>query len=298
MLRLPPSVPTTSVVLILALIALVSLVISYIGAAVGLVLGQLRLILLVLWIGPLAGAATSLAVSSVGALFGALRHARDGRVSARLVLSFGVPSALAAFASASLAPTIDPQWLEAAIALTLLLSGMVMEIKRRRARAAAATVSSGEDAPAANTAADPPADPPAAPAADAPAHDPPRAKRRSTLLVEMAAGSALGALAGIVGLLLGTLRLPLLLRLAPTPAVAVGSNMAIGALTGALAGVAALREGTVDPLAFAVLAPVTMIAAHLGARTTGTLKRDTLLAMIAWVLILSGLLMVAQALLP
>ena len=305
MLRSPPSVPTTSVVLILALIALVSLVVSYIGAAVGLVLGQLRLILLVLWLGPLAGAATSLAISSVGALFGALRHGREGRVSGRLILSFGVPSAIAAFASASLAPTIDPQWLEAAIALTLLVSGTVMELKRRRSRTAATT----EDSPdrpqadpesantAANTAANTPADNPTGAPADAPADHPARPKRRSTLLIEMAVGSALGAIAGIVGLLLGTLRLPLLLRLAPTPAIAVGSNMAIGALTGALAGIAALREGTVDPLAFAVLAPVTMIAAHLGARTTGTLKRETLLAMIAWILILSGLLMVVQGLL-
>ncbi len=297
--------PTIGVVLTLALIALVSLVISYIGAAVGLVLGQLRLILLVLWLGPLAGAATSLAVSSVGALFGALRHARDGRVSLRLVLSFGVPSAIAAFASASLAPTIDPHWLEIAIAVTLLLSGAIMEVKRRRSPAAEAAPPL-ETGPASTpgTAAengrtrrpDPEANPEENPEEN-PGEDPPR-RRRSTLLLEAAVGSALGALAGIVGLLLGTLRLPLLLRLAPTPALAVGSNMAIGAVTGAFAGIASLREGTVDPLAFAVLAPVTMLAAHLGARTTGTLRRETLLTMIAWVLILSGLLMIVQGLLP
>ncbi len=285
----PRSVPDTSVLMILALIALVSLVISYIGAAVGLVLGQLRLILLVLWLGPLAGAATSLAVSSVGALFGALRHAREGRVRGRLLLSFGLPSALAAFATASLAPSLDPHWLEMAIALTLLASGATMELKRRRSRR-----SDRPDLGPPNS--DPQSSDPKDSATSKTGATKTASPRRSLprLALEFGAGGALGALSGVVGLLLGTLRLPLLLRLVRDPAIAVGSNMAIGALTGALAAVAALREGTVDPLAFAVLAPVTMIATHFGARTTGTLRRETLLTMIAWILLLSGALMVVK----
>ena len=284
--------------MILALIALVSLVVSYIGAAVGLVLGQLRLILLVLWLGPLAGAATSLAVSSVGALFGALRHAREGRVRGRLLLSFGLPSALAAFATASLAPSVDPHWLEMAIALTLLASGATMELKRRYsgrskplktdAQCSDSQCSDSQCSDSQLSATDRPGP------ADAIRRTKAAIPRRSLprLALEFGAGGALGALSGVVGLLLGTLRLPLLLRLVRDPAIAVGSNMAIGALTGALAAIAALREGTVDPLAFAVLAPVTMIATHFGARTTGTLRRETLLTMIAWILLLSGALMV------
>ncbi|MCA9663565.1 MAG: sulfite exporter TauE/SafE family protein [Myxococcales bacterium] len=272
---------------LLALIALVSLVISYIGAAVGLVLGQLRLILLVVWLGPLTGAATSLAISSVGALFGALRHAREGRVRGRLLLTFGVPSALAAFASASFAPRIDPRWLELAIASTLLVSGAVMELRRRADRrdtGATGAADADADADANQTTGDAPADD------DAPEGPPPLRQ----VVLEVAVGGTLGALSGVVGLLLGSLRLPVLLRLVRAPKIAVGSNMAIGAITGSLAGLAAVREGTVDPLAFAVLAPVTMLATHFGARTTGSLRRETLIAWIAWVLIFSGLMMVAE----
>jgi hypothetical protein len=53
-----------------------------VGAAVGLVLGHLRLPLLVAHLGsPGAGASTHLAVSGLGALAGTARHARAGRSS-------------------------------------------------------------------------------------------------------------------------------------------------------------------------------------------------------------------------
>lgn len=90
-------------------------------------LGQLRVALLVYALGsPVAGAATSLAVSTAGTLIGTVRHARDGRVSLWLLLSVGGPSALAAFATARWAGGLDPRALKAAIAGVLLLSGAAM----------------------------------------------------------------------------------------------------------------------------------------------------------------------------
>ncbi|MEZ4451009.1 MAG: sulfite exporter TauE/SafE family protein [Nannocystaceae bacterium] len=266
--------PTTSDLLFLAPIALVSVVVTYIGAAVGLVLGQFRLLLLVYWLGPVIGAAPRRSISSVGALFGALRHARERRVAGRLLLTIGLPSAAGAFVSASLAPRAEPLWIEVAIAVTLVISGTAMLVKarqRRAARAAAAAAQGGASAEESMLVRPPPG--------------------RLRLLLEGLVGLLLGAISGLVGLLLGTLRLPVLLRLAPEPAIAVGTNMAIGALTGLVAAVAAVREGSVDPVAFGVLAPLTMIAAHLGARETASLRRDTLVALIAWILILSGALM-------
>lgn len=269
--------PTTSDLLFLAPIALVSVVVTYIGAAVGLVLGQFRLLLLVYWLGPVIGAATSLSVSSVGALFGALRHARERRVAIRLLLTLGVPSAIGAFVSASLAPKAEPLWIEVAIAATLLISGtsMLVKARQRRAARAAAQAAQGEVDAGESVIARPPTS-------------------RLRLFYEGLIGLVLGAISGLVGLLLGTLRLPVLLRLAPEPAIAVGTNMAIGALTGIVAAVAAVREGSVDPVAFGVLAPLTMIAAHLGARETASLRRATLVALIAWILILSALLMAVE----
>lgn len=249
--------------LFLALIAVVSLLLSYIGATVGLVLGQLRVALLVYALGSAAlGTATSLAISTAGTLVGTLRHAIDGRVQPTLLLSVGAPSAAAAFFTARYANLVDQRLLKLAIALTLIGTGAAMLIPRRAAPA---------DAP-------PPKIPP--------------------LAAEIGVGAALGALSGLVGLLLGSLRLPAMIRYArvPTP-TAIGTNMAIGTLTGLSAGVATFLEGQIDPLAFAVVAPTTVLGAHLGARRTGTLAPQTLTRVIAWVLAATGLLMLGEDLL-
>lgn len=249
--------------LFLALIAVVSLLLSYIGATVGLVLGQLRVALLVYALGSAAlGTATSLAISTAGTLVGTLRHAIDGRVQPTLLLSVGIPSAAAAFFTARYAHLVDQRLLKLAIALTLIGTGVAMLIPRRPAPA---------DAP--------------------PSKIPP-------LAAEVGVGAALGALSGLVGLLLGSLRLPAMIRYArvPTP-TAIGTNMAIGTLTGLSAGVATFLEGQIDPLAFAVVAPTTVLGAHLGARRTGSLAPETLARVIAWVLAATGLLMLGEDLL-
>mgnify|MGYP003594171575 CR=1 FL=1 len=247
--------------LFLALIALVSLLLSYIGATVGLVLGQLRVALLVYALGSAAvGTATSLAISTAGTLVGTLRHALDGRVQPTLLLSIGLPSAAAAFFTARHAHLVDQRLLKLAIAVTLIATGVAMLARRR----------------------------PAAPAEPAPTRVPP-------LVAEVAVGAALGAISGLVGLLLGSLRLPAMIRYArvPTP-TAIGTNMAIGTLTGLFAGFATFLEGQIDPLAFAVVAPTTVLGAHLGARKTGQLAPETLARVIAWVIAATGLLMLGE----
>lgn len=248
-------------VLALALIALVSLVLSYVGATVGLVLGQLRVALLTYALAsPAVGAATSLAISTAGTLAGAYRHAREGRVRVWLLLTVGGPSALAAYASARYAGLVDPRALKAAIGVTLALTGASM------LRPGAA-----------------------------PAEPTPVSSRRLAVALEVLVGALLGALSGLVGLLLGSLRLPAMLRLARVPAkVAVGTNMAIGAITGLSAGVATFLEGKVHWAAFAIVTPLTLVGAHLGARRTGSLDPAALRRWIAYVLLLSAALMLGE----
>ncbi|MBL4687211.1 MAG: sulfite exporter TauE/SafE family protein, partial [Nannocystaceae bacterium] len=113
--------------LILLLVALLSFGLAYLGASVGLVLGQLRLPVLVYWLGsPVVGAGTSLAISTIAALVGAVHHARAGRVSIRLVLSIGAPSAIAAFVAARFAAALDPGLVKAAIGIALLVTSAFM----------------------------------------------------------------------------------------------------------------------------------------------------------------------------
>jgi hypothetical protein len=256
--------------LVLALVALLSFGLSYIGASVGLVLGQLRLPVLVYWLGsPIVGAATSLAISAVGALVGAARHARAGRVDLRLMLTIGGPSALAAFVTARSASALDPHLVKGAIGIALLVTSLFMFGRGRN-----------EALPSVSD--------------DSPAEEPYLATPRR-VVAEVTVGGGLGALAALVGLLLGTLRLPLMLRLGVPAAQAVGTNMAIGAATGVFAAAATFADGHVDLLAFAVISPTTVLGAYMGASATGRMKKDTLRRLIAVTLAAIGGWMVADA---
>ena len=267
---------------VLVLVALLSFGLSYFGASVGLVLGQLRLPVLVYWLGsPVVGAATSLAISAVGALVGALRHARADRVEGRLLLTIGAPSAIAAFTMARSAASLDPRIVKGAIGCALVVTAAFM-LRRRAAPIETLPETTADSSGGA--------------AAGGPGEA--KSERRVPLrwvLVEATVGAALGALAALVGLLLGTLRLPAMLKLGVPPDRAVGTNMAIGALTGVFAAVATLSQGQVDLPAFFVVGATTVLGSYLGASATGRMRKDTLQRLIAITLVGIGGWMALEA---
>lgn len=293
--------------IVLGLVALLSFGLSYIGSSVGLVFGQLRLPILVYWLGsPAVGAATSLAISAVAALVGAARHAREGRVDVRLMATIGLPSAAAAWLATRFAVRLDPALVKLSIGIALVLTGGTM--LRSRGRPAQDVRKDGSEAPTSSRAAEAkaPALASAGPLEAARATTMPDERGpdssmiqagpipRGRLVFEVAVGVVLGAVAGIVGLLLGTLRLPAMMKLGVHPARAVGTNMAIGSMTGLLAGTAALLDGNVDPWAFGVITPATMVGAYWGASATGKLDKATLRRLIAWSLLGIGAWMAAE----
>lgn len=247
--------------LTLAGITTLSFALSFYGASVGLVLGQLRLPLLVYFTGsPAVGAATSLAISATGGFTGAVRHGREGNIRWRLLLSVGAPSAVAAFFAARWAGGIDPRWVGGSIGVVLLASGLELSVRR-----------GAPEAP------------------DVEAGDQPRP------VAEAGLGAILGTLSGLVGLMLGSLRLPLLIRWLRVHApIAVGSNMAIGCLTGALGAAGALTAGNISALAFFVVSPATIAGAWLGARVTTRLDPRALRRLIGITVVLSGLWMMFE----
>ncbi len=260
--------------LVLGLVGLLSFGLSYLGASVGLVFGQLRLPVLVYWLGsPAIGAATSMAISAVAALVGAARHARAGRVDLRLMATIGIPSAICAWLSSRIAPQLDPGLVKLFIGLTLVITGLVMLWSIMRPPRPTETSEPVEPAPSASAS---------------------MIDSQPKLAAEFTMGASLGAIAGVVGLLLGTLRLPAMMKLGVHPAKAIGTNMAIGSVTGLFAGAAAVWDGTVDLWAFGVITPATMIGAYWGASTTGKLDKATLRRLIAWSLLGVGTWMAAE----
>jgi uncharacterized protein len=90
-------------------------------------------------------------------------------------------------------------------------------------------------------------------------------------------GALIGLLGGAVGLILGTLRVPALLRSVGLPAhTAVGTNLAVGFFLG-LAGFAGhLAQLEVEWLVLGVSVAGALPGAWLGSQATGRLSEDTL----------------------
>src|SRR5918994_105157 len=167
-----------------------SFVAGYLGSAVGLVLGTLRLPALLLAAGnPAAGAGTNIAISAAAAAAGGWRHAREGRVDWRVVAWMTPPSVVGAVAGAFLGSSVPERALFAVIAAVLAWNGVDLLARPVRAR--------------------------------------PRTEPR--LWPAGVFGFAIGLVGGAIGVILGTLRMPALLGAVGLSAhKAVGTNLVVG----------------------------------------------------------------------
>ena len=241
----------------LALAAVGSFAAGYLGSMLGLVLGTLRLPLLVWLAGsPLAAAGTNIAISAAAAGTGSVAHARAGRVDWRLVAWMAPPSVLGAVLGALLADDVSERLLQALIAVVLLWSGADLALRPVR----------------------------------------PRVRERLRLWPALAGGFGIGALGGAIGVILGTLRMPTLVRgVGLDVKRAAGTNLVVGFLLG-VAGFAAHAGalGVHWELLLAGLAGA-IPGGWLGARATGRFDENALRIALGVVLVLVGLAFAAQA---
>jgi uncharacterized protein len=242
----------------LALAFIGSFVAGYVGSMLGLVLGTLRLPLIVAVSGsPLAAAGTNIAISAASAGAGALRHAREGRVDWRVVGWMAPPSIAGAVVGAVFAEDVSERLLYGAIAAVLVWSGIDLALRPVR----------------------------------------PRLRERLRLAPAVLGGLGIGALGGAVGVILGTLRMPTLLRgVGMDVKRAAGTNLVVGFMLG-IAGFAA-HSGSLGidwPLLLAGLAGA-LPGGWLGARATGRLDERVLRVALGAVLVLVGAAFAAQAL--
>lgn len=95
---------------------------------------------------------------------------------------------------------------------------------------------------------------------------------------------AVAVVGGLVGLVLGNIRLPATLLLASNAAAGTGANLLVSAAAAGTASIAHLRAGRVDWRLFAWMAPPSIVAALIGGYVSGVLPRTALLLVIAGVL--------------
>jgi hypothetical protein len=242
----------------LALAFFGSFVAGYVGSMLGLVLGTLRLPLIVAATGsPLAAAGTNIAISAAAAGAGAVRHAREGRVDWRIVAWMAPPSVAGAVVGALLADDVSERLLYAAIAAVLVWSGVDLALRPVRALA----------------------------------------RERLRLWPAVLSGVAIGALGGAVGVILGTLRMPALVRgVGMDVKRAAGTNLVVGFLLGVAAFATYATASLIDWPALAAGLAGGIPGGWLGARATGRIDENVLRVALGVVLVLVGAVFAGQAL--
>ncbi|HLF67886.1 MAG TPA: sulfite exporter TauE/SafE family protein [Gaiellaceae bacterium] len=109
------------------------------------------------------------------------------------------------------------------------------------------------------------------------------------LVVAFAGSFVAGYVGSMLGLVLGTLRLPLVVVASGSPLAAAGTNIAISAASAAAGGLKHVREGRVDWRIVAWTAPPSVGGAAVGALLADDVSDALLYALIAAVLVWSGI---------
>jgi len=238
----------------LAVVAAWCFAVALAGGAVGLVLGNIRLPVIILAASnPAAGAGANIGISGAAALTAALAHIRAGRVDWRLVAWLTPPSMAGAVVGGYLSGKVPKNAFLVTIGVVLLL--MAVDLLHRR---------------------------------------PPAKPRRITPAETVLIGGGIGLLGGFVGLILGSLRLPAMLRMGEPLAKAIGTNVTVGFFVGG-AGVVGHLPGGVDWTLLAVGGAASVPGALLGSRLTGRLPEAQLKRAIAAILVVAGIALLVQA---
>jgi uncharacterized membrane protein YfcA len=198
------------------------------------VLGTLRLPLMILLASsPASAAGTNIGVSAASAAAGSVRHAREGRVSWPVVWWMLPPSVVGAFLGGYFGSDLPEAALLGVAAGILVFNGVDLLLR--------------------------------------PFHAKPRTRLRVAPAV--LGGLGVGALGGAIGVILGTMRMPVLLRgVGMTAAKAVGTNLVVGFAVGAVGLAAHAARLEVEWELLAVCAPAAVVGGWLGARVTGRLS--------------------------
>jgi uncharacterized protein len=242
------------------------------GGVAGLVLGNLRLPMAVSISDTVAaGGGANVAISAVAAATAATKHIREGRINWTMFAWLAPPSLIGGFAGGLIANAVSATLLLTIIAVVLFYGSY--ELFRWKPPLA---LRAGDDA-----------------AAEAPVHSVTRDRA-----VTVAIGLIVGVLGGAVGLILGSLRFPALLRFTDeSPQTLVGTNLSAGVVVGVAGAVGHLTGGMAgfDWRVFAVGAVASPPGAWFGAKLTGRLPTVTLVHTIAGIVLIAAIAISIQA---
>lgn len=263
--------PSELAVWLAAVLLAMSLLVGVLGGLIGSSLGTMRLPAMLLLGVPLPVAASAnIFVSSAVGVVGSYRHLRDGRVKLPLVLVIGLPAFVAGFLGgyfSNRAPANLLIGLAGGLVLWQGLELILMAYRRRR------DLGTGEGE-----------------------RDPLEGSSGNFTVARTVSGIAasfgIGLLAGAIGLVLSTIRLPLIIRvLRVDPRIAAGSNLFIGMTMGALGWIGHMLHARTDLSLLVILLAPAIVGSYLGAKFTGRISVNLLLLVMGLLLTGSGCMM-------
>lgn len=257
-------------------LTLLSLGVGIVAGAVGLALGTVRLpFLLLLGMPAPIAAGTNILVSTLSALTGSYKHLREGRVDFYVVAVQGIPGIIGAFVGGFASGLIPEALLIGLVGVLLVWQGVELGMRASKTKAETASAKIQQSRVQAGGLA------------------------RWTIgqvTAEAMVGLAVGLLGGAVGLILGTVRLPALIKILKIdPRIAAGSNLVIGFLMGCFGWLGHVSRGQVDYPVLTLMGITGMIGNYHGAHWTGKLSLRNLLYLMAAVLLTVGLLLLRDA---
>ena len=248
---------------------------------IGVALGFIRLpILLAFGFNPAVSAGTNLGVSILGGATAAWPHWRGGRVVARVLLVVGIPAVIGSFLGGLFADDVKT-WILLAVIATIL-GGAGLSMYRQWWETARAQLRPVRHRP------------------EQPSNDPTGVAnlRPRRIAVDSGIGVVIGVIGGAAGLVLGSLRLPLLLNvLRMDPRYAAGTNNAIGVFAGTFGFVGHALNSNFDLPVMIVMGATGMVGSYIGATQTGKVKPAMMRLIIAVMLTAVTPIVVVRAIL-
>jgi uncharacterized protein len=243
-------------------------VIGFVGGMVGLVLGVVRYPV-VLNAEPSLSltAGTNLGVSTLGAITATLRHYRQGNIRYRPFMILAATGATGAFIGSFLTGFIPAGLLFMVVGTIVsyesfsLLKGSRLKDEHLISHIADKRGKSTEN----NTI----------------------FTRKRLIILESSIGFGVGVLGGVVGLVLGSIRMPAMITiLKMEPRAAVGTNLAAASVMGIFGSLGHFVNNNIDYFVLIMMGSGAMIGGYLGARYTNRFKESNLKRLIGLVLIL------------
>jgi uncharacterized membrane protein YfcA len=267
--------------------------IGFVGGMVGLVLGVIRFpFILEAETSASITAGTNLSVSTLGAIVGAINHYRQNNIDLKIFLVMTSSGAIGAFIGSFLTDLVSVVLLLCIIIIIVSYEAIDLmkksgkfkrKIKKNHdSKLTAFSMSNAidnEDGSSTN------------------GTDSINEHKTKEIFKESMIGFGVGLLGGMVGLVLGSIRMPAMISILKLPArIAIGTNLASSAFMGTVGVIGHLINNNIDFIILTLMGPTAMLGAFLGSKFTNKINESTMKFMISIVLIVIAVSMFLRVL--